>query len=32
MPKIKDLRIKATPQQVMLAIVRGGDVKPKPKG
>ena len=31
MPKIKDRRIKATPQQVMLAIVRGGGVKQKPK-
>ena len=31
MPKITDLRIKATPQQVMQAIVKGGGVKRKPK-
>ena len=30
MPKIKDLRIKAPPQQVMQAIVKGGVVR-KPK-
>ena len=30
MPKIKDLRIKATPEQVMQAIMRGGGMK-KPK-
>ena len=30
MPKIKDRRIKATPQQVMHAIVKGGGVR-KPK-
>ncbi len=30
MPKTKDLRIKATPDQVALAIVKGGGVR-KPK-
>ena len=32
MPKITDLRIKATPEQVRQAIVKGGGVKRKPKG
>lgn len=31
MPKAKDLRIKATPEQLAQAIVKGGGVKKKPK-
>lgn len=31
MPKEKDLRINATPEQLAQAIVKGGGVKRKPK-